>query len=43
VVNFPAPISSHKRLIGQMVDVEINVAYPHSLRGELILTPATTH
>ncbi|MFK4440052.1 tRNA-2-methylthio-N6-dimethylallyladenosine synthase [Caballeronia udeis] len=43
VVNFPAPISSHKRLIGQMVDVEINVAYPHSLRGELVLTPATTH
>ena len=34
VVNFPAPIASHERLIGQMVDVEINVAYPHSLRGE---------
>src|SRR5258707_1749452 len=43
VVNFPAPVSSHKRLIGQMLDVEINVAYPHSLRGELIMTPATTH
>ncbi|MGA7816332.1 tRNA (N6-isopentenyl adenosine(37)-C2)-methylthiotransferase MiaB [Caballeronia sp.] len=37
VVNFPAPMASHGRLIGQMVDVEINVAYPHSLRGELAL------
>ncbi len=36
VVNFPAPISSHKRLIGQMIDIEINHAYPHSLRGEIV-------
>jgi tRNA-2-methylthio-N6-dimethylallyladenosine synthase len=37
VVNFPAPIASHARLIGQMVDVKIVHAYPHSLRGELVL------
>ncbi|SMF98281.1 tRNA (N6-isopentenyl adenosine(37)-C2)-methylthiotransferase MiaB [Burkholderia singularis] len=37
VVNFPAPVASHPRLIGQMVDVTINHAYPHSLRGELVL------
>jgi tRNA-2-methylthio-N6-dimethylallyladenosine synthase len=36
VVNFPAPISSHARLIGQMIDIEINHAYPHSLRGEIV-------
>ena len=39
VVNFPAPVESHARLIGQMIDVEINHAYPHSLRGELVMTP----
>ncbi|MEJ2767183.1 tRNA (N6-isopentenyl adenosine(37)-C2)-methylthiotransferase MiaB [Mycetohabitans sp. B46] len=43
VVNFPAPQASHARLLGQMVDVEIVHAYPHSLRGELALTPASTH
>jgi tRNA-2-methylthio-N6-dimethylallyladenosine synthase len=43
VVNFPAPVESHARLIGQMIDVEIDHAYPHSLRGALILAPATTH
>jgi tRNA-2-methylthio-N6-dimethylallyladenosine synthase len=51
VVNFPAPVASHARLIGQMVDVKIVQAYPHSLRGELVLvhdgmhdnSPATTH
>jgi tRNA-2-methylthio-N6-dimethylallyladenosine synthase len=47
VVNFPAPLASHARLIGQMIDVKINHAYPHSLRGELVLmhdsAPATTH
>jgi tRNA-2-methylthio-N6-dimethylallyladenosine synthase len=47
VVNFPAPAASHARLIGQMIDVQINHAFPHSLRGELVLahqdTPATTH
>ena len=37
VVNFPAPLASHPRLIGQMIDVKINHAYPHSLRGELVL------
>jgi tRNA-2-methylthio-N6-dimethylallyladenosine synthase len=36
VVNFPAPISSHARLIGQMIDIEINHAYPHSLRGAIV-------
>ncbi len=47
VVNFPAPLESHARLIGQMIDVKIVHAYPHSLRGELVLmhgnAPATTH
>jgi tRNA-2-methylthio-N6-dimethylallyladenosine synthase len=47
VVNFPAPVASHARLIGQMVDVKIVHAYPHSLRGELVLvhddSAATTH
>jgi tRNA-2-methylthio-N6-dimethylallyladenosine synthase len=37
VVNFPAPLASHARLIGQMIDVKINHAYPHSLRGELLM------
>jgi tRNA-2-methylthio-N6-dimethylallyladenosine synthase len=37
VVNFPAPLASHARLTGQMVDVKIVKAYPHSLRGELVL------
>jgi tRNA-2-methylthio-N6-dimethylallyladenosine synthase len=37
VVNFPAPVASHARLIGQMIDVQITRAYPHSLRGELVL------
>jgi tRNA-2-methylthio-N6-dimethylallyladenosine synthase len=36
VVNFPAPLSSHARLTGQMIDIEINHAYPHSLRGEIV-------
>lgn len=35
VVNFPALPASHARLIGQMIDVKISHAYPHSLRGEL--------
>ncbi|EMN1931193.1 tRNA (N6-isopentenyl adenosine(37)-C2)-methylthiotransferase MiaB [Burkholderia ambifaria] len=47
VVNFPAPLASHPRLIGQMIDVKINHAYPHSLRGELLLVSddasAATH
>ena len=33
VVNFPAP----PRLIGQMVDVSITRALPHSLRGEVVI------
>ncbi|RKP58954.1 tRNA (N6-isopentenyl adenosine(37)-C2)-methylthiotransferase MiaB [Pararobbsia silviterrae] len=37
VVNFPAPLASHSRLIGQMIDIEINHAYPHSLRGVIAL------
>jgi tRNA-2-methylthio-N6-dimethylallyladenosine synthase len=37
VVNFPAPLASHARLIGQMIDIEINHAYPHSLRGALVM------
>ncbi|MFN5177875.1 tRNA (N6-isopentenyl adenosine(37)-C2)-methylthiotransferase MiaB [Limnohabitans sp.] len=36
VVNFPG--GPHMdRLIGQMVDVRITQAYPHSLRGELVI------
>jgi tRNA-2-methylthio-N6-dimethylallyladenosine synthase len=43
VVNFPAPLASHARLIGQMVDVKIVLAYPHSLRGELVLVDDHSH
>jgi tRNA-2-methylthio-N6-dimethylallyladenosine synthase len=43
VVNFPAPAESHARLIGQMIDVKIVHAYPHSLRGELVMAPELTH
>ena len=32
-VNFKGPT----RLIGQMVDVKISLAYPHSLRGEVVV------
>jgi tRNA-2-methylthio-N6-dimethylallyladenosine synthase len=39
VVNFPAPRHAHARLTGQMVDLAINLAYPHSLRGELLTDP----
>ena len=35
VVNFPAP----PRLIGQMVEVRITRALPHSLRGEVVIVP----
>ncbi|MEK0419123.1 MAG: tRNA ((37)-C2)-methylthiotransferase MiaB [Pseudomonadota bacterium] len=34
IVNFPAPAAA-KRLVGQMVDVTITQALPHSLRGEV--------
>ena len=36
VVNFPGG-PNMDRLIGQMVDVRITQAYPHSLRGELVI------
>jgi len=36
-VNFKGPA----RLIGQMVDVKITLAYPHSLRGEVVTKDAT--
>ena len=37
IVNFKAP----ERLVGQMIDVVITSAYPHSLRGEVVvLEPA---
>jgi tRNA-2-methylthio-N6-dimethylallyladenosine synthase len=36
VVNFPAP----RRLIGQLVEVRITQAYPHSLRGEVLTREA---
>ena len=35
-VNFKGPT----RLIGQMVDVKITMAYPHSLRGEVVTIEA---
>ncbi|MCI3203753.1 MULTISPECIES: tRNA (N6-isopentenyl adenosine(37)-C2)-methylthiotransferase MiaB [Pandoraea] len=38
VVNFPAPEAQRAGLIGQMTDVVITFAYPHSLRGELVVT-----
>ncbi len=37
VVNFAAPLRAHARLTGQMIDVRVNHAYPHSLRGELVM------
>ena len=37
IVNFPGGPNS-ARLVGQMIDVTITLAYPHSLRGELVLT-----
>ena len=35
VVNFPGG-PNKERLIGQMLDVRITQAYPHSLRGEIV-------
>jgi len=40
VVNFPAGPNG-MRLVGQMVDVRIDTALSHSLRGELVLTEST--
>ena len=37
IVNFAGP----KRLVGQMVDVTITQALPHSLRGEVVLAEST--
>ena len=37
IVNFPGGPNS-ARLVGQMIDVTITLAYPHSLRGEPVLT-----
>jgi tRNA-2-methylthio-N6-dimethylallyladenosine synthase len=37
VVNFAAPAEFHARLIGQLIDVTITQAFPHSLRGELVI------
>ena len=38
VVNFPAPSPHRDRLIGQMLDVRITAALPHSLRGEIVVS-----
>jgi tRNA-2-methylthio-N6-dimethylallyladenosine synthase len=40
VVNFPAGPNG-MRLVGQMVDVRINTALSHSLRGDLVTTEST--
>ncbi|MRR50694.1 MAG: tRNA (N6-isopentenyl adenosine(37)-C2)-methylthiotransferase MiaB [Rhodocyclaceae bacterium] len=37
VVNFPAPTPTASRLIGNFVDVRITQAFPHSLRGEIVI------
>jgi tRNA-2-methylthio-N6-dimethylallyladenosine synthase len=37
IVNFKVPIHKHHRFIGQMLDVKITQALPHSLRGEIFL------
>jgi tRNA-2-methylthio-N6-dimethylallyladenosine synthase len=34
IVNFPSGPDQH-RLVGQMIDVRITEALPHSLRGEV--------
>ena len=41
IVNFPGGPNS-ARLVGQMIDVTITLAYPHSLRGELVLAADDT-
>ncbi|UUX95748.1 tRNA (N6-isopentenyl adenosine(37)-C2)-methylthiotransferase MiaB [Aquabacterium sp. J223] len=40
IVNFAAPLRQHPRLVGQMVDVRITSALPHSLRGEVVVREA---
>jgi len=37
VVNFPAPTPTASRLIGNFIDVRITKAFPHSLRGEIVI------
>ena len=37
IVNFPAGPNG-ARLVGQLIDVNITQAYPHSLRGEVVTT-----
>jgi tRNA-2-methylthio-N6-dimethylallyladenosine synthase len=39
IVNFPGGPNA-QRLVGQMIDVTITQAYPHSLRGEVLLREA---
>jgi tRNA-2-methylthio-N6-dimethylallyladenosine synthase len=36
IVNFPAGAAA-QRLVGQMIDVRITAAYPHSLRAEVLV------
>ena len=43
VVNFPAPVESHARLIGQMIDVRDQSRVSAFAARRVILTPATTH
>ncbi|MGI4982771.1 MAG: tRNA (N6-isopentenyl adenosine(37)-C2)-methylthiotransferase MiaB [Janthinobacterium lividum] len=40
VVNFPASPAALARLPGQMIDVLIDQAYPHSLRGRIVTADA---
>jgi len=37
VVNFPAPTPTASRLIGNFIEVRITKAFPHSLRGEIVI------
>jgi tRNA-2-methylthio-N6-dimethylallyladenosine synthase len=37
VVNFPAPGNAAERLINHFAEVKITQAFPHSLRGELVI------
>jgi tRNA-2-methylthio-N6-dimethylallyladenosine synthase len=39
IVNFPGGPNA-ARLVGQMIDVTITSALPHSLRGEVVLRDA---
>ncbi|UUM21932.1 tRNA (N6-isopentenyl adenosine(37)-C2)-methylthiotransferase MiaB [Mycoavidus sp. SF9855] len=36
VVNFPAPLHTHQRLVGQIIELTIEEAYAHSLRGKIM-------